>query len=150
MLTARNYLYRFQLHHIATQIFFISNRSTNTKDFKSMRIYFSLLQQFCNAVSLRWIIYDWLIHMFGITLWWSIYILIDPSNFLHIIHLYSVYYHHLRPLESQRAKSDLVTEYVCVFIYIKDMISFSCSCVGHLLIIDIVSNEVTINIKTQI
>ena len=100
MLPARNYLYRFQLHHIATQIFFISNRSMNTKNVKSMRIYFSLLQQFCNAVGLRWIIYDWLIHMFGITLWWSIYILIDPSNFLQIIHLYSVYYYHLWPLES--------------------------------------------------
>ena len=116
-LPARKYLYRFQLHHIATQIFLISNRSMNTKNVKSMRIYFSSLQQFCNAVSLRWIIYEWLIHMFGIRLWWSIYILIDPSNFLQIIHLYSVYYYHLWPLEFWRAKKWL-GDRICMRIYL--------------------------------
>ena len=82
--------------------------------------------------------------MFVRKLWWSIHLLFDPKN-VSSNHSFSwrILLSFVTFKLSKDKQSDLATEYVCVFIYIINIVSFTFSCVEHLLIKDTVSNEIS-------
>ena len=123
MLPARNYLYRFQLHHIATQIFFYQ---IDLWMLKMSNLCASIFPR-CNSFAMlsAWgesYMSDWFICLeydFGGQFIYLLTLQIFFKSFIFIA--YTTIICDLWSFEGQ--KSDLVTEYVCVFIYIKDMIS---------------------------